>query len=95
MTAKTAQHTPGPWRATQGQLGSIVLVGVNGRAVAKIFRDGNRDDFEANARLIAAAPELLEAAQELLLYVGAAGALGREAATRAHATIAQAQEVSS
>lgn len=55
------KHTPGPWTAhartvtapeTEDRLG--LNVQING---------GNREDNKANARLIAAAPDLLEALQ--------------------------------
>lgn len=59
-------HTPGPW-ATDGHIygGSRFFVGseFRGGAVCSVVcRD---DEGEANARLIAAAPELLEAVMHL------------------------------
>lgn len=63
----TVQHTPGPWRQEHG-----CLVGANGTS---ILGDGihNHDlpdeEREANARLIAAAPELLTACELLLQLV--------------------------
>jgi NADH dehydrogenase FAD-containing subunit len=52
-------HTKGTWR--QGGDGSAVFSGA--RFVASVFpmRDENAEELEANVRLIAAAPELLEA----------------------------------
>ena len=64
-TASTkAQHTEGPWsvgeHAPRGDEGrTIVINGPKGGNIADIFFDDEVD--EANARLIAAAPELLEA----------------------------------
>ena len=53
------QHTPAPWYAQYG----AILVGVNApRAIADVDRD--TDEGDANARLIAAAPDLLAALEE-------------------------------
>jgi hypothetical protein len=62
------KHTPGPWRAEFGE--AIVVKGADGARVAiatNLDRYGRRDtnEVEANARLIAASPELLEALREL------------------------------
>lgn len=75
MTTKHTSHTPGPWKAVY-QPNTPCLVESDGERVAwidfwkgKTPRDPNhkpRLEQEANARLIAAAPELLEALQELL-----------------------------
>lgn len=63
-------HTPGPWYVEQpyGEPGIYVAATINTGLIAKLFpQDGhlfNRDtkvSEAANARLIAAAPELLEA----------------------------------
>lgn len=74
-----AQHTPGPWRygyannydgfyiAPDVSLPTLAAVQVDGRA--NVFNFPGQT--EANARLIAAAPELLEAAREGLLSVEA------------------------
>ena len=56
------QHTPGPWDVEPK--GSRHFVdGADGLTVAYLDRAGVREraEIEANARLIAAAPELLEA----------------------------------
>lgn len=62
----TNKHTPGPWTEHTFADEKFVEIRAGGgcRIVAHVFLDnGNR---EANARLIAAAPELLEA---LLAFV--------------------------
>lgn len=71
-----AKHTPGPWRIC-GEYSSLKdEIGAEGRAVATVWTrkpaDGTHermpipwDEGLANARLIAAAPDLLEAAIEL------------------------------
>lgn len=70
-------HTPGPWRFEPGKWntpeheqgghsrGSIVNIDENGDVGYYIARIDNADGEEYNARLIAAAPDLLEA----LIYV--------------------------
>lgn len=57
----TTQHTPGPWRMTAAK----VMAG-NGRAICLIENRKLHEGFQessANARLIAAAPDLLAALQ--------------------------------
>ena len=58
----SAQHTPGPWKLETEGHGHLVN-GADGRTVVYLHRSGvrNRAEIEANARLVAAAPELLEA----------------------------------
>lgn len=58
-----AQHTPGPWRI-QGHDGDVKIIDSKGEALATVHCMYGVDDPEghANARLIAAAPELLELA---------------------------------
>lgn len=63
----TAQHTPGPWVAkfAADGCGDIGIVG-DGGCLAECFHmirtanEGAHEECAANARLIAAAPELLE-----------------------------------
>ena len=69
---KTHKHTPGPWQAYHECDGSIeVYAKHNGviTSVADVRRNVNDPhlDEEANGRLIAAAPDLLEALQACLL----------------------------
>lgn len=69
MAAK-AEYTPGPWRVERKaeKRAQTVIRGGNGRgAVARLVRQGNSHD-DANARLIAAAPELLEQLNNCLAY---------------------------
>lgn len=68
-------HTPGPWQITEmdGEVNRAV-VGPDGELIADCFAPTAEDfnlpqDYEANARLIAAAPELLEALSHLLEMV--------------------------
>ena len=62
------QHTPGPWRvAKQGELGTqqLPILRSDGKIIAAIRNEGGL----ADARLIAAAPELLEALKTLVRRV--------------------------
>jgi hypothetical protein len=65
-----SKHTPGPWQVH----GSHIYTADPERALlAQVFNSGSKaSDYplQANARLIAAAPELLEALKECLPYVG-------------------------
>lgn len=68
-------HTPGPWKLVPAKNPSYNLVCAEGwhklaRVVVRMMGHGS-DSTEgvANARLIAAAPELLEAAENALHYM--------------------------
>ena len=67
-----SKHTPGPWFVQDGYLTIYNLSeGTVGTtcAIAKVLREQPGDDqAEANARLIAAAPELLEACEAAIRY---------------------------
>lgn len=60
----SAKHTPGPWKRT-GAL--TVRGGALGRLIAKVDGGGsiNSEEIYANTRLIAAAPDMLEALKNL------------------------------
>ena len=72
-------HTPAPWTSNvkdYGSAGHNAYVGVDaadGTVVAHVlcYREPNLTDvpFAANARLIAAAPELLEALKRILPWI--------------------------
>ena len=61
---KVAGHTPGPWRYERGNgsptTGEHMIAGAKPGYLAEV-RDCGSGDVGANARLIAAAPELLAA----------------------------------
>jgi hypothetical protein len=68
-THEISQHTPGPWRIRGGLNGDGTVEAVtNNRGVAWPIDIGT-DEGEANARLIAAAPELLAALKNVRLYL--------------------------
>lgn len=87
-----AKHTPGPWQ----RAGGFTIKAESGRHIAKVgaLHLGPEEDL-ANARLIAAAPDLLEAAEcilsdlnaimppELVRHFGASRMKLRAAITRA------------
>ena len=64
-----SKHTRGPWEAAErGDYGDLdgnsrVILG-NWRRIAIVQHKGDEED-EANARLIAAAPDMLEALEEI------------------------------
>lgn len=72
------QHTPAPWQVVEGEIWDTYgeLPGVPLFRPCRIYRRWGRDfaagEQEANARLIAAAPELLKAAEQwaVILTVG-------------------------
>lgn len=76
-SAAETKHTPGPWpwvRTGDGKrivIGAGLVDGPNGYEVAEVYSDDcDREVAEANARLIAAAPEMfvaLREARDLLL----------------------------
>lgn len=63
----TVKHTQGPWRSSISKNNRLQISGDNGRQVCIVWRD---EYSEANARLIAAAPELLEALKEVTEWRG-------------------------
>jgi len=64
-------HTPGPWRVDTGQMAGCgptsryLYVSANGTTVCAFNTDHPRPKHYADARLIAAAPELLAACQRV------------------------------
>lgn len=88
-----SEHTPGPWGIDRDDRGVIDSIGPV-TWWAKYAADGGLDASDADARLIAAAPELLEA----LLYIvndtptpGGDAELTAEGYNRACAVIAKAE----
>lgn len=71
------KHTPGPWRYDDktGDSGGLVVWAEGGDRVARVCWDSCDEQSEAlsetepNARLIAAAPELLEALQDAMKLI--------------------------
>jgi hypothetical protein len=61
QTKGAVGHTPGPWRASAHGL----IRDAKGFGVAEAYTQHNSDEHEANVRLIAAAPEMLQCLYDL------------------------------
>lgn len=93
------QHTPGPWSVSPAD--DTVVIDAMRREVAAIDGDYNTPDtwpqMEANARLIAAAPEMLDSLKdcvrmlEAVRYTAGLGKHQMERVERAKAAIAKAE----
>ena len=94
----TTKHTPGPWTAQPRKSNFIDVChdqrdtkGAITLSLCKVqSRDSWIDESHANARLIAAAPELLEALQNLLKVHEGIGGTKYHAGDIARAAIAKA-----
>ena len=93
-------HTPGPWSIKGAVFATITgtqtHVGYNGRILvyqAEVAKIQPRHEREANAHLISAAPELLEACERLALFHESCGHEGNadSAIEAAKAAIAKAE----
>lgn len=82
-------HTPGPWTAAADDyLPNITFIhSEQVDTVARIWHGKNKD---GNARLIAAAPEMLEALEELIATLDAQSIATGSVGRRAKAAIAKA-----
>jgi len=60
-----SKHTPGPWHASRERDGWTVRDEKQNLPIAELWLSERRE-YEANARLIAAAPEMYEAIQPIL-----------------------------
>lgn len=85
----SAQHTPGPWIAGDDEDSDFFLVGPE-EFPGLVTRPVVQLHDEANARLIAAAPELLEALQLIEQWDAEGLALCEHHIVRARAAIAKA-----
>lgn len=61
------KHTPGPWRESDQDRG-LILAGKNGVHIAQVAQQGMGFTAAANARLIAAAPDMLIVLQTIALH---------------------------
>lgn len=64
-------HTPGPWNADRQY-----VIDADALTVARVASHGARAQYEANARLIAAAPAMLDTLRQTLHYLYEDGATG-------------------
>lgn len=68
----TNSFTPGPWSVVappSAQDGGLHIIGSDGFWLAETRRGGDAPRLEANARLIAATPDLLTALRDLLVAI--------------------------
>jgi hypothetical protein len=85
-------HTPGPWTKSEGS--SVAALNFRGdpgrtRKIADVYAGGGTlAERHANAHLVAAAPELLEALRTMLAYATTADS---QAVAKAKAAIAKAE----
>lgn len=88
------KHTPGPWRIVQDRVPASLEVYAGKTAIAECWRRADVETEIANARLIAAAPELLVALQLMVdRFIDTEGSYGvweNEAIEAARATIEKA-----
>lgn len=91
-----AKHTPGPWViGGQSEGGKYININGGGRIIARVMFSKPTDPFpadDANARLIAAAPDLLEALKKCrselhLLKDGSVGGVPNTIAALIHERI--------
>ena len=62
-----SKHTPGPWRVgVTSDAGEVDVIAEGGWFVAVACDSAGDGDTEANANLIAAAPDMLEALEKLV-----------------------------
>lgn len=88
-----SKHTPGPWLRDGRFVYALNEHGINAMSLSLPPGIGHYDDKEtqeANARLIAAAPELLEALQHLLEFADQTGRGCSSQEEAARAAIAKA-----
>ena len=77
-----AAHTPGPWNCNRSSAsGYDIVCSENSPTDVCVIsrRDKTTGEIDANARLIAAAPELLEALREFVSLMPSAEGLGGHA----------------
>ena len=95
-----SQHTPGPWMAHVEQGFPLTITGNSGLTIARLGAHHSApldpEENEANARLIAAVPELLAVVKDIEAlgecYCGTAHDEGRCLTCRARDAIRKAQE---
>lgn len=69
-TAARPAHTPGPWTVNPIRPVQVATDADTPQLVATAVADGDPYTAIADARLIAAAPELLEALHQLIVVIG-------------------------
>lgn len=98
-----SKHTPGPWKLAEAVEGRYTKTnlrrirsgceGTEHGAVCEVYGIADGTEAHANARLIAAAPDLLTAAKHLLAALNAKGtAIPEKAGDELVTAIAKAEE---
>jgi hypothetical protein len=67
----SASHTPGPWEINEGDgmaIAKVSLFAITAPCTAEVGSGLSKEENLANARLIAAAPDLLVACQRLISF---------------------------
>lgn len=91
MKKEMSKHTPGPWYWAPKADGAVFIKSDDTRPLHKTVAQVASNELsamEANARLIAAAPELLEALRDVTEYLENNRVTAREAALLRSATAA-------
>jgi hypothetical protein len=91
LRGDVSAHTPGPWESYPHSTEPITtIIGNRTEGIAKVLASGNRELDTANARLIAAAPELLAELKDALAHASEDGyVIGND--KRIRAAIAKAE----
>lgn len=85
------KHTPGPWFVATSMSGKMAIAQKEDMYSVALIEKW-RAEHEANAKLIAAAPELLEALQSVLPYLKAVGTSGNHWLPAVESAIKKATE---
>lgn len=87
----STKHTPGPWHyQDRSDAYTHIVRNAEGNSIIVYAPQSTRPEAEANARLAAAAPELLEACQMMLGIMALKNWEGDPVAEKARAAIAKA-----
>lgn len=97
MSTEKPTHTPGPWTVDGNRRAIFASDGVLAEVYGSMSADSrDRETCEANARLIAEAPAMLEALRDVEHYLSSMGDMGAKVTLEGvRATIARAEGVQS
>lgn len=88
---RNTKHTPGPWFVATSMSGKMAIAQKEDMYSIALIEKW-RAEHGANAKLIAAAPELLEALQSVLPYLKAVGTNGNHLVPAIESAIKNATE---
>ncbi len=97
MNTQTTKHTPGPWKIDENNELPLAVIQDHeeGQGICELETVSfDTDETQANARLIAAAPELLEACKNLVAFLEQIGyvSTGNTPTANARAALAKATQ---